>query len=91
MIASQAGRAAAASFPLLDVFLTLLWLVLFAIWVYLVIMILLDIFRSHDLTGWGKAAWTLLVVVIPFLGVLIYIIARGSGMQERQFQDRADR
>ena len=86
MIARVAGRAAATSFPLLDVFWTMLWIVLFSIWVCLVIMIFYDIFRSRDLAGWGKALWTLVVIIVPLVGVLIYLIARGNGMEERRMQ-----
>jgi Phospholipase_D-nuclease N-terminal len=86
MIASVAGRAAATSFPLLDIFWTLLWIVLFSIWVCLLIMVFYDIFRSRDLAGWAKALWTLVVIIFPLLGVLIYLIARGNGIEERRMQ-----
>ena len=64
-----------------QVFLTMLWFSLFLIWVWLVISVLVDVLRSHDLGGWGKALWILLVIVLPYLGVLVYLIARGSRMQ----------
>ncbi len=69
--------------PLLDVFFSMLWFFLFIAWIWLVISVLADVFRSDDLSGWGKALWALFIVVVPWLGVLIYLIARGGGMQER--------
>jgi hypothetical protein len=79
----------AYDYPLLGVFWTMLWLVLFFIWIWLLIMVFVDIFRSHDMGGWAKAAWVIFVIVIPWLGVLIYLIARGRHMQERSLQDAA--
>src|SRR5215475_282164 len=75
--------------PLLDVFWTMLWF-------FLRIRVLLDIFRSRDLGGWGKAAWVAFVIILPFLGVLLYLIARGRKMTDRdvadaQAQDKAFR
>ena len=70
-------------YPLLELFFTMLWFFLFVAWIWLLIALLADIFRSHDLSGWGKALWTLLIIVVPILGALIYLIARGSGMAER--------
>ena len=76
----------ASSYPLLDAFWTILWIFLFFIWIWLLIVVFSDIFRSRDLGGWGKALWSLFVIIIPWLGVLIYLIARGGSMQERQLQ-----
>lgn len=73
----------ATDYPLLDLFWTILWMVGFFIWLWLLFVVFADIFRSHDLGGWGKAFWTIFVIVIPLLGVLIYLIARGGGMHER--------
>lgn len=70
-------------YPLLNLFWTMLWFFLFVAWIWLLIALLADIFRSRDLSGWGKALWTLLIIVVPILGALIYLIARGSGMAER--------
>jgi len=64
-----------------QVFLTMLWLSLFVIWVWLVLSVLVDVLRSHDLGGWGKALWVLFVIVLPYLGVFVYLIARGSRMR----------
>ncbi len=69
--------------PLLDLFFSMLWFFLFIAWIWLLISVYADVFRSHDLTGWGKALWVLFVLVLPYLGVLIYLIARGGKMQER--------
>ena len=70
---------------LLSFFLIFIWVA----WIWLVISILIDIFRSDDLSGWGKAGWTILVVFATWFGVLIYLIARGKGMNERRFADAA--
>ncbi len=72
------------TYPLLDAFLTMMWLFLWILWIFLLVRILMDVFRSDDLGGWGKAGWTLFVVVLPFLGVLVYLIARGHHMSERE-------
>jgi hypothetical protein len=77
--------------PLLDLFWATLWFFLFFAWIWLLITIIADIFRSHDLNGWMKALWVLFVAVVPWLGVLIYLIARGGSMQERAMQDAAKR
>jgi membrane protein implicated in regulation of membrane protease activity len=74
------------SYPLLGVFWTILEIFLWVIWIWILIWIFIDIFRSHDLSGWGKALWFLFVLFIPLIGVLVYLIARGSGMQERTQQ-----
>ncbi|HTT90997.1 MAG TPA: SHOCT domain-containing protein [Acidimicrobiales bacterium] len=76
----------ATSYPLLDAFLTMLWIFLFIIWIWLLIMVFGDIFRSRDLSGWGKGLWTIGIIIFPWLGVLIYLIARGGKMHERQIQ-----
>ena len=84
----------ANSYPLLDIFWTMLEFFLFFAWIWLLIIIFGDIFRSRDLGGFAKALWIIFVVVVPVFGVLVYLIARGGGMQERaieraQQQDRA--
>ena len=77
--------------PLLDLFWATLWFFVFFAWIWLVIMIFGDIFRSRDLSGWAKALWTLFVVFLPWLGVLIYLIARGKSMEDRSVQAAAER
>ncbi|NJC71478.1 SHOCT domain-containing protein [Planosporangium thailandense] len=72
------------NYPLLDAFLTMLWFFLWVLWIFLVGSIIVDIFRSPDLGGWAKAGWTFLVIVLPLVGVLAYLIARGGKMHERQ-------
>lgn len=70
--------------PLLDLFFAMAVFFLWAVWLWLLISVFADIFRSDDLSGWGKAAWTVFAVVAPYLGVLAYLVARGSTMQERE-------
>jgi hypothetical protein len=75
----------------MDLFWTMLWLFLFFAWIWLLISIFSDIFRSDDLGGWGKALWILFTVFLPYLGVLVYLIARGSSMQQRTLAEMAAR
>lgn len=81
--------AASYQYPILDFFLTMLYFFLFIIWIWLLIMVFMDIFRSHDMGGWAKALWAIFIIVIPFLGVFVYLIARGGKMHERQAQEAA--
>jgi hypothetical protein len=81
---------------LLGVFWTMLEFFLFFVWIWLLIIVFADIFRSHDIGGFAKALWVVFVVILPFLGILVYLIARGGSMQERamkraQEQDQAFR
>jgi hypothetical protein len=76
-------------YPILDFFLTMLEFFLFIIWIWLLIMVFSDIFRSHDLGGWAKALWSIFVIVVPFLGVFVYLIARGGKMHERAAEQAA--
>ncbi|WP_020580112.1 SHOCT domain-containing protein [Actinopolymorpha alba] len=70
-------------YPLLGAFFTMLWFFLWILWIFLLVRIIIDIFRSQDLGGWGKAGWLLLVLILPFLGVFVYVVARGRSMGER--------
>jgi ABC-type multidrug transport system fused ATPase/permease subunit len=79
---------AESSYPLLNVFFWMLWFFLFVIWIWLLITIFVDIFRT-DMSGWAKAGWVIFIIVLPFLGVLIYLIANGSKMQERSMESAA--
>jgi hypothetical protein len=77
----------AYDYPVLGAFWTLLWIVLWVIWLFLLFRVIFDIFRDHDLSGWSKALWLIFVIVLPFLGVFVYIIARGRGMNERDVRE----
>lgn len=79
-----------SNYPLLNLFLTILFFFLWIMWFMLLFRVIADIFRDDRLGGWGKAGWCLLVIVLPFLGVLVYLIARGQGMGMREL-DRAQR
>ena len=79
----------ASSYPILDAFLTMLYFFLFIIWIWLLIMVFVDIFRSQDIGGWAKALWVIFVIIVPFLGVFVYLIARGGKMHERAAQEAA--
>jgi type VI protein secretion system component VasK len=80
----------ASSYPVLDAFLTMLYFFLFIIWIWLLIWVFMDIFRSHDLGGWSKALWVIFIIILPFLGVFVYLIARGGKMQERAAAQAAE-
>ncbi len=73
----------AYNYPLLSIFWTMLEFFLFFLWIWLLIVVFSDIFRSHDMGGLAKALWVIFVIIIPYLGVLIYLIARGGSMHER--------
>ena len=72
----------ASEFGTGQVFLSFLWFFLFIIWIWMLIAVFGDIFRSSDLGGWGKALWTIFVIFLPYLGVFVYLIARGKKMGE---------
>jgi Short C-terminal domain/Phospholipase_D-nuclease N-terminal len=73
----------AADYPFLDVFWSILIFFLWVIWIWIVITVLIDVFRRHDIGGFAKALWVIFVVVLPWLGVLIYLIFEHDGMRER--------
>jgi hypothetical protein len=79
----------ATDYPVLDAFLTMLWFFLFVIWIWLLIMVFIDIFRSHDMGGGAKALWVIFIIILPLLGVLVYLIARGGKMHERAAAEAA--
>ena len=79
----------ASSYPVLDAFLTMLYFFLFFIWIWLLIMVFMDVFRSHDIGGGAKALWVIFIIVLPFLGVFVYLIARGGKMHERAAEQAA--
>jgi len=70
--------------------LTVLEIFLFIAWLWILFTIIGDLFRDHQLSGWAKAAWVLVLIVLPFLGTLIYLIARGQGMQQRAVREQAE-
>ncbi|HEX6652341.1 MAG TPA: PLD nuclease N-terminal domain-containing protein [Thermoleophilaceae bacterium] len=73
----------------MDVFWSMLVFFLWFAWLLLLFRVFADIFRRHDLSGWGKAAWSIFVIFLPFLGVLVYLIAEGSDMGRRDLQQQA--
>ena len=77
----------AAEFGTGQVFWSMLWFFLFFIWIWILIAVFADLFRSHDLSGWAKAAWVIFVIILPYLGVFVYLIARGHKMHEHAQQD----
>ena len=74
----------ASSYPFLDILWTILIVFAFVIWIWMVIMVLIDVFSRRDLSGWAKAGWVVFIIVLPFLGVLIYLIAYSAGIAERR-------
>jgi Short C-terminal domain/Phospholipase_D-nuclease N-terminal len=80
----------AADYPFLDVLWTMILFFCWVAWIWIVITVFIDLFRRHDVSGWGKAAWVVFVVVVPFLGVLVYLIAQHDGMRERSVQQAQD-
>ena len=79
--------ASSYSYPLLGAFWTILEIFLWVLWIWILIYIFIDIFRSRDLSGWAKALWFIFVLFIPLIGVLVYLIARGDSMHQRAVQD----
>jgi ABC-type multidrug transport system fused ATPase/permease subunit len=75
------------SYPLLGAFWTIFIIFLWVIWFWILITVFIDIFRSHDLSGWAKALWFIFVLFIPLIGVLVYLIARGGKMHQRAERD----
>ena len=73
-------------YPLMGAFWTILWFFLWIAWIMLLFRVFGDIFRSHDMGGWGKALWSIFVILVPFLGVFVYVIARGHGMTQRDLE-----
>ena len=77
---------AVTNYPLLEVFWTMLIFFAFFIWIWLLISVFSDIFRRHDISGWGKVAWIIFVTVLPYLGVFVYLIAQHEGMMQRSIE-----
>ena len=76
----------AYDYPLLNVFWTMLWIFIWIAWLFLLFRVFADIFRNHEMSGWGKALWSIFVIIVPFLGVLVYLIAHGSDMTKRDIK-----
>jgi hypothetical protein len=74
----------AADYPLMDIIWTMFVFFAWVIWFWLLITVFSDVFRRHDISGWGKAAWSLFVIVLPYLGVFAYLISQGKEMAERR-------
>ena len=82
----------AADYPFLDVLWSMIIFFVWVIWIWIMILILTDVFRRHDVSGWGKAAWVAFLIILPFLGALVYLIAQGDEMAQRRAKDcRASR
>ena len=73
----------AADYPFLNILWTMIIFFAWVAWIWIVITVLVDVFRRDDIGGWGKAGWVVFVIIVPFLGVLIYLIAQHDGMRER--------
>jgi hypothetical protein len=80
--------AVAESYPLLEVFWTMLIFFCFFIWIWLLFMVFADLFRRDDVSGWGKAGWIIFVILLPYLGVFVYLIAEHKGMTERTIKQQ---
>jgi ABC-type multidrug transport system fused ATPase/permease subunit len=81
---------AADSWSLGDALLLTIEIFLFVMWIWIFISIVVDLFRDHELGGWGKAAWLFFLIIVPFLSALIYLIARGGGMRDRAIKEAVD-
>ncbi len=77
----------AYEYPILGAFWTILMIFIWVAWIFLVFRIFIDIFRSKDMGGWGKGLWSIFVILLPFLGVLLYLIVRGGSMAERDVEE----
>ena len=78
--------AASTGYPVLDVFWTMFEIFAFVVWFWLLFVVLTDVYRSRDLSGWAKAAWTIFVIFLPLIGILTYLIVRGRSMNQRAAQ-----
>jgi type VI protein secretion system component VasK len=80
----------AADYPFLNIFWTMILFFFWVAWIWVLVAIISDLFRRHDTSGWSKALWTILLIALPFLGVLIYMIVNGQGMSERSAKQIED-
>ncbi|MFD3755674.1 SHOCT domain-containing protein [Streptomyces sp. NPDC058622] len=81
----------AYDYPVLGAFWTVMWIFLWVMWLLLLFRVIVDVFRDHEMSGWLKALWLLFLILIPFLGVLVYVIARGKNMGKREVQHAQER
>lgn len=72
------------NYPLLDIFLTTMWIFVWILWFFLLFRIIGDLFRNKSTSGWAKALWTVFLIVVPFVGVFVYLIVHGKGMSDRE-------
>jgi hypothetical protein len=77
----------AASYPFLDILWDILIIFAWLIFIWIAITVLIDVFRRHDISGWAKAGWVIFVVILPWIGVLVYLIVNHDGMNERRVKD----
>jgi hypothetical protein len=77
----------ATSYPFLNIFWDILIFFAWVIFIWIAIIVLVDVFRRRDISGWGKAAWVIFVVILPWIGVLVYLIANHDGMAERRMKE----
>ena len=78
---------AATDYPFLDILWSMMIFFAWVVWIWMMVTILSDVFRRRDIGGWSKAAWTVFLIVLPFLGTLVYLIAEGKQMTERRIRD----
>ncbi|MFI0417581.1 SHOCT domain-containing protein [Spongiactinospora sp. 9N601] len=78
-------------YPLLNIFLTMMWFFLWVLWLMLLFRVIVDIFRDDSLNGWVKAGWSIFVIVLPLVGVFVYLVVRGKGMGRREVAALAER
>jgi hypothetical protein len=77
----------AADYPFLDILWSMIIFFVWVVWIWMMVIILTDVFRRRDLSGWGKAGWTVFLIVLPFLGAFVYLIAQGDKMADRRAED----
>jgi hypothetical protein len=73
----------AADYPFLNILWTLIIFFAWVVWIWMIVVILMDVFTRRDISGWAKALWTIFLIVLPFIGVLVYLIANHDGMTDR--------
>jgi hypothetical protein len=81
----------AYDYPLLGMLWTIIWIFLWVAWLVLLFHVFIDIFRSKDMGGWAKGLWSIFIILLPFLGVFVYVIARGAGMGQRDLEQATAR